>query len=57
LDDGTGVIPVLLWSNLVEALDTPPAAGQMVEVVGEVTVYQDELELIPRSLHDWRLGP
>ncbi len=57
LDDGTGVLSVLLWSNLVEALDTPPAAGQMVEVVGEVTVYQDELELIPRSLHDWRLGP
>jgi len=57
LDDGTGTLTVLLWSNIVEALDAPPQVGQMVEVVGEVAVYQDELELIPRSSHDWRVGP
>ncbi len=56
LDDGTGALTVLLWSNIVEALETPPQAGQMVEVVGEVAVYQDEVELIPRSPHDWRLS-
>lgn len=57
LDDGTGTLTVLLWSNIVETLEPPPQAGQMVEVVGDVAFYQDELELIPRSSHDWRVGP
>ncbi len=57
LDDGLGVITVLLWSNVVEALPYPLEAGVMVEVVGEVSVYRDALELIPRSVHDWRPGP
>ena len=57
LDDGTGTLTVLLWANLVEMLDAPPATGQLVEVVGEVSVYQEELELIARSPHDWRVEP
>jgi len=57
LDDGTGVITVLLWSNVADALPRPPEAGMLVEVVGEVSVYRDELELLPRSLHDWRPEP
>lgn len=57
VDDGTGTLTVLLWSNVVEGLEPAPEAGQMVEVVGEVTVYRDNLELIPRSSHDWRVGP
>ena len=54
LDDGTGTMPLLLWSNVADAVAPPPAAGLMLEVVGEVTSYQDQLELIPRSTHDWR---
>ncbi|MBN1921796.1 MAG: hypothetical protein JW892_11155 [Anaerolineae bacterium] len=57
LDDGFGVITVLLWSNVAEALPHPPEAGMTLEVVGEVSVYRDALELIPRSAHDWRPGP
>lgn len=56
-DDGLGVITVLLWSNVVESLPHPPEAGMTLEVVGEVSVYRDALELIPRSAHDWRPAP
>jgi len=57
LDDGTGVITVLLWSNVAESLPRSPEGGMLVEVVGEVSVYRDELELLPRSPHDWRPEP
>ncbi|MEA3397475.1 MAG: OB-fold nucleic acid binding domain-containing protein, partial [Chloroflexota bacterium] len=57
LDDGTGTITVLLWSNVAEALAQPPQAGMLLEVVGEVAFYQDEMELIPRSPYDWRPEP
>lgn len=56
LDDGMGVLTVLLWSNVAASLARPPEAGMMVEVVGELSVYRDALELIPRSAHDWRPG-
>jgi len=56
-DDGLGVITVLLWSNVVESLPRPPEAGMTLEVVGEVSIYRDALELIPRSAHDWRPAP
>lgn len=55
LNDGTGEITVLLWNNLVTALPQRPAAGQQVEVVGVVEEYRGELELIPRSVLDWRV--
>ncbi|MGC9358586.1 MAG: OB-fold nucleic acid binding domain-containing protein, partial [Anaerolineae bacterium] len=57
LDDGTGTITVLLWSNVAEVLEPPPAGGLLVEVVGEISLYRDELEIIPRSRHDWRPEP
>lgn len=57
LDDGTGTMLVILWSNVAEALAQPPAAGMMVEVVGVVEVYKDQLELVPRSPVDWRPAP
>lgn len=57
LDDGTGIITVLLWSNVAEVLEPPPAGGLLVEVVGEISLYRDELEIIPRSRHDWRSEP
>ncbi len=57
LEDGTGVVTLLLWSNLHEALEPSPTAGQQVEVVGAVSLFLEELELIPRTRYDWRVGP
>lgn len=57
LDDGTGEITLLLWSNLYESLSPQPQAGQMVEVAGILDVYRGELELVPRSIYDWRVRP
>jgi len=57
LDDGSGTMTVLLWSNIATALERMPEAGQRVEVVGEVSVYRDALELVPRSRWDWRPLP
>jgi DNA/RNA endonuclease YhcR with UshA esterase domain len=56
LDDGTGTITVLLWTNIYQAISPAPQAGMTVEVVGEVEEYQGELEIIPRSAQDWRVG-
>lgn len=57
LADGSGKITILLWSNLAVALEQRPAAGMTVEVVGVVAEYQGEIEIIPRSVYDWRLAP
>ncbi len=57
LTDGSGTITVLLWSNIATALDRMPEEGQRVEVVGEISLYRDALELVPRSRWDWRLLP
>jgi DNA/RNA endonuclease YhcR with UshA esterase domain len=56
LDDGTGAITVLLWSNIAVEVTPAPAAGLPVEVIGTVESYEGELELIPRSPIDWRTG-
>ncbi|MFP4393993.1 MAG: hypothetical protein ACLFTI_01910 [Anaerolineales bacterium] len=56
LNDGTGAITVLLWSNIAVEVTPAPAAGLPVEVMGTVESYQGELELIPRSPYDWRAG-
>ena len=55
LDDGSGEITVLLWSNIVTELEPRPAKGMQVEVIGVVEEYRGELEIIPRSVLDWRL--
>ena len=55
-DDGTGALTVLLWSNVAEALPEPPQAGMPVEVIGEVSSYRGELELIPRSAFDVQMA-
>ncbi len=57
LDDGSGVITVLFWSNLYETFTPRPQAGQQVEVTGLLNVFQQRLELIPRSPYDWRVKP
>jgi DNA/RNA endonuclease YhcR with UshA esterase domain len=54
LDDGTGTVTVLLWSNVVADLTPAPEAGLPIEVTGEVALYQNTIELIPRSPYDWR---
>ncbi len=56
LDDGSGSITVLLWTNIFTALDPPPSEGQAVEVIGVVQEYRGELEILPRSTLDWRVG-
>jgi len=56
LDDGSGSIPILLWTNILTSLDPPPAEGIQVEVIGVIQEYQGKLEIIPRSTLDWRVG-
>ena len=56
LDDGTGSITVLLWTNIFTLLDPPPAEGQAIEVIGVIQEYRGELEILPRSTLDWRVG-
>jgi DNA/RNA endonuclease YhcR with UshA esterase domain len=56
LDDGTGSITVLLWTNILTAIDPPPSEGQAVEVIGVIQEYRGELEILPRSTLDWRTG-
>jgi len=55
LKDGTGDIIVLFWSKLYQTLAPAPQAGQQVEVVGVIDVFNDELELVPRSNYDWHV--
>ncbi len=57
LDDGTGTITVLFWSSLWESLSPTPEAGIMAEVIGQVSVYQNRIEIIPRSPADWHPAP
>ncbi len=56
LDDGSGVITVLLWTNILTQLDPQPTAGQAVEVIGVIQEYRGDLEIVPRSPLDWRVG-
>ena len=55
LKDSTGDIIVLFWSQLYQTLAPAPQAGQQVEVVGVIDVFNDELELVPRSNYDWHV--
>ncbi len=57
LNDGTGEITVVLWSDLYTGLNPVPQAGELAEIVGTLNVYREALELIPRSLYDWRVRP
>ena len=56
LDDDTDEITILLWNNLVTTLPQRPTKGMLVEVIGVIAAYKGELEIIPRSVHDWRPG-
>ncbi len=54
LDDDTGAVTLLLWQDLYDALPDPArlAPGAVLEVQGEVTLYQGELEIVPRTPAD-----
>jgi len=56
LDDGSGTITVLLWTNILTSLDPPPTEGMQVEVIGVIQEYRGDLEIVPRSTLDWRVG-
>ncbi len=55
-DDGSGTITVLLWTNILTSLDPPPTEGMQVEVIGVIQEYRGDLEIVPRSTLDWRVG-
>jgi DNA/RNA endonuclease YhcR with UshA esterase domain len=49
LDDGTGKIVLLLWSDVYEGAPPGLAAGAWVEVTGEIDEYRDAMEIVPRN--------
>ncbi len=55
LDDGTGQITLLLWSDVAESAPEGLGAGTQVVVTGQVEEYQGELELIPRNAGEIRV--
>jgi DNA/RNA endonuclease YhcR with UshA esterase domain len=54
LDDGTGTVILLLWQDVWEALPDPDslAPGAVLQVEGEVSVYEGKLRIIPRAATD-----
>jgi DNA/RNA endonuclease YhcR with UshA esterase domain len=49
LDDGSGRITLLLWQNIYDAVPGRErlVPGAMVRVLGQIDVYNEELEIIP----------
>jgi DNA/RNA endonuclease YhcR with UshA esterase domain len=59
LEDGSGRIAVLIWQDLVQEMAAPEAIedGVRLSVTGEVSLYNDQLELLPaRSIDIQELG-
>jgi DNA/RNA endonuclease YhcR with UshA esterase domain len=54
LDDGTGEVAVFLWQDVAQALPNPEAlvVGARLQVVGEVSLYRGELEVVPERAQD-----
>jgi DNA/RNA endonuclease YhcR with UshA esterase domain len=52
LRDGTGRITVLLWSNIYQELKPRPAEGMLSEVIGVIEIYEETMQIIPRSTYD-----
>ncbi len=50
LDDGTGAVTLLLWQDVYDGLPDPTqvAPGAVLRVVGEVSEYKGELEVVPQ---------
>ena len=55
LEDGSGSIKVVLWDDVVSEMERRGRDASLIKdgtflnVVGEVTMYRGELEVIPRS--------
>lgn len=45
LSDGTSTIPVVSWSDTWDTLARPPAQGDRVRVVGDVSLYEQRNEI------------
>ncbi len=52
LDDGSGTIVLLLWSNLLEEAPADLGPGSEVYILGELAEYRGALEVIPRRGSD-----
>jgi DNA/RNA endonuclease YhcR with UshA esterase domain len=50
--DGSGRVIILFWSNIYQELKPRPVKDMLVEVAGVVNVYNERLEIIPRSALD-----
>jgi DNA/RNA endonuclease YhcR with UshA esterase domain len=57
LDDGTGTMILLLWSNVLEKIDNRAELkpGAHVRVTGKLDVFNDALEVIPANARDVEL--
>jgi DNA/RNA endonuclease YhcR with UshA esterase domain len=51
LEDGTGIIILLLWQNVYDGIADAEqlAAGVQVEVTGQVEEYLGDLEIVPEA--------
>lgn len=54
LDDGTGAVTLLLWQDVYDGLPDPTqvAPGAVLRVVGEVSEYKGDLEVVPQVSGD-----
>ena len=54
LEDATGAITVLLWQSVYEGMGEgfKPGVGAEIQVQGEVSQYQGQLEVIPEQARD-----
>jgi DNA/RNA endonuclease YhcR with UshA esterase domain len=54
LDDGSGTVTLLLWQDVYDALLDPAAldVGAEVRVQGDLSEYENELEVIPELAED-----
>ncbi len=57
LDDGTGTVIVLAWSDILEGVPFRDALveGATLRVTGKVDVFNDELEIVPAHARDVEL--
>lgn len=57
LDDTTGKITLLIWSDVLEqiAIRDELKAGAQVRVMGKIDVFNETLEIIPANAHDVEL--
>ena len=54
LDDGTAQVTLLVWDDVHHALPAPAEldVGAEVEIIGKVSIYEGELEIIPEEAED-----